>query len=235
MLTPGQIRQAAHPARSRPLLKFAEHGRGWWFDGDHFFRSRREAEEQGPAIAPGSAEASHILGAICRRLFKINRWQGESGPHGCVSVGAHSLLVATIAGCLADVRGDVFDRRICYRAGAVHDLGEALGMGDPASPWVRGFAEIREQAERHQRAVERLLGFGSHGAGVRSIVKDADHLAAAIERRVIFGDDSREMESPGMDELEKEAGFGGNLSGLAFEWLGNCDAVNLLTAISPPT
>lgn len=215
----------------RALLKFAEHGRGWWFDGDHFYRNRREAEERAPAIAPGTPEASHILGALCRRLFKLNRWQGERSRLGCVSVGAHSLLVAGLAGRLAEVRGAIFDQQICYRAGAAHDLGEALGLGDTAGPLVRAFPRIRELAEQHQRAAERLLGFGFHGKGVRSIVKDADHLAAAIERRGFFGDNSRDMESPGMDILAAECEIEFGVS-----WtLLNPHAGKLITAISPPT
>ena len=216
----------------RPLLKFAEHGRGWWFDGDRFYRNRSDAEAVRGMIAPGSPEASNLLEVICRRLFQLNRWQGEAGRLGCVSIGAHSLLVAGLAARIGEARGAI-DRQLCYRAGVAHDLGEALGTGDPAGPLVRAYPGIRELAERHQRAAERLLGFGFHGKGVRTVVRDADHLAAAIERRVFFADDSREMEAPGMDELAAECGIEFSESHL---WaLLSTDADKLITAISPPT
>ena len=186
------------------MIKIAQGSDGWWFDGARFY-------EKGDGIPLTSADpaARDLLEALCVRLFFLNRWQGEPSLYGPVSVGYHSLLVAELAARLARVRG--LDAEACRRAGAAHDLGEALGLGDIAAPWLRGCIDLRALNERHQRAAERLLsiekGWHFGDPEIWLVVKDADHLAAGIERRYLYGDDSRDMEGRDVERLLAELGL----------------------------
>ena len=156
-----------------------------------------------------------LLRYLVSCLFGLNRWQGEADDDGeRWSVGRHSLLVAALAGRLALVRGwSAEDVRMAVRLGAVHDLGEALGLGDIAAPWLRSDAHFARLCRIHQRHAAALAGLDD---GTRpddpasftmasALVKDADHLAAALERRYFFDDFSRDMESPVAGALIGEA------------------------------
>lgn len=183
------------------LTKIGDGPRGYWFTGDTFYRSRASAASGGESnLLP--RDRVRLVELLAERSFNLHRWQGEPGLFGPVSVGFHSCLVGALAQRLGEVRGIAPER--CRIAGDLHDLGETTGIGDVSSPWLRAVPAMREANERSQRAVEKLLGFGCHGKGVSNVVKDADHLAAYIERRYLFGDDSRDMEAPGMDRLMEE-------------------------------
>ena len=182
------------------MIKIAQGSDGWWFDGDNFWQRPGEGQ-----IGPGSSKAWKIVEALCIRLFKLNRWQGEPGLFGPVSVGYHSLLVAELARRLALARG--LDAETCQRAGAGHDLGEALGLGDIAAPWIRGSEELRRLNTQHQIAVNSIISPLPASREVGRAVRDADHLAGAIERRYLFGDNSRDMEGPDVERLLAELGL----------------------------
>ena len=183
------------------LTKIGDGPRGYWFTGDAFYRSRASAAAGGESdLLP--QDRVRLVELLAERSFHLNRWQGEPGLFGPVSVGFHSFLVGALAERLGEVRG--IAPEICQVAGDIHDLGETTGIGDVSSPWLRAVPAMREVNDRSQRAVEGLLRFGWHGKGVTSVVKDADHLAAYIERRYLFGDDSGDMEAPGMDDLISE-------------------------------
>lgn len=179
----------------------------YWFDGFNFTaRDRLLPHEKERVIY--ADDHGPILRHLCRLAFGLNRWQGEPDDDGeCWSMGDHSILVAALAGRLALLRGlDAADVALAVRGGAVHDLGETLGLGDPAAPWLRGdgpvAAALRLGCARHQAAVDHLAGL--HGLVPDIIVGDADRLAAALERRVFFGDDSRDTDHPDADRLIAE-------------------------------
>lgn len=189
------------------MIKIGNGADGWWFDGLLFYKERPIGRYSDP-LNPNDPEARELLAALCARLFNLNRWQGEPSLYGPVSVGYHSLLVAELAARLARVRG--LDVETCRRAGAAHDLGEAVILGDVGAPALRGCIDLRALNEGHQRAVEGLLPYppsGLDASAVASLVKDADHLAAGIERRYLYEDDSRDMESPDVDRLLGELGI----------------------------
>lgn len=189
------------------MIKIAQGSDGWWFDGDHFYTDR-----DGTPLDYASDSAEQLRRLIVRRTFNLYRWDGEEGPYGPVSVGFHSLLVAHLAGRLArsrDLSEDI--SKMAERYGATHDLGEPIGIGDIAGPLLRQSPEVKALNERHQMAA---VGLFKQWMPIQSmwntvfaarVVKDADHLAAAIERRYLFNDNSKDMESPGADALLDEA------------------------------
>jgi hypothetical protein len=66
----------------------------------------------------------------------------------------------------------------------------------------------------------------------RGIVKDADHLAAAIERRYLFDDDSGDCEAPDASSLFKEADSDDkSVARMCFSLIRYGDAWNLERAI----
>lgn len=186
------------------MIKICNGPDGWWFDG-HRFSDTRD-------MCTPVADRDALRRAIVRRAFYLNRWQGECGPYGPVSVGVHSLIVADFAYHLAIAR-DLSEEtaRLARRFGATHDLGETLGMGDIAAPWLRSgkIESARCMCEAHQAEVNLLFapskspGFDAvHAAS--QIVKDADRAAAAFERRCFFGDSSGDCEAPGVRETMNE-------------------------------
>ena len=179
----------------------------YWFDGFNFWaRDRLLPHEKERVIYSDDHEP--ILRHLCRLAFGLNRWQGEPDDDGeCWSMGDHSILVAALAGRLSRLRGlDAAEAALAVRGGAVHDLGETLGLGDPAAPWLRGDGSVavalRAGCARHQAAVDRLAGL--HGVVPGLLVGDADRLAAALERRIFFSDDSRDTESADAERLIAE-------------------------------
>ena len=179
----------------------------YWFDGFNFWaRDRLLPHEKERVIYADDHEP--ILRHLCRLAFGLNRWQGEPNDDGeHWSVADHSILVAALAGRLALLRGlDAAAVALAVRGGAVHDLGETLGLGDPAAPWLRGAGSVavalRVGCARHQAAVDHLAGL--HSIVPDILVGDADRLAAALERRIFFGDDSRDMEHPDAERLIAE-------------------------------
>jgi hypothetical protein len=123
---------------------------------------------QGP-ISPSQADA--ILGELCRRAERIYRWQGRRNPHGrSISVAEHSLLVAWIVSQ---------DHPEASRWAAAHDLGETLGLGDPAAPWLDLYPGLRVAHHEHQAAVDRLIG--DCPPETRKLVHEADVMAREVE------------------------------------------------------
>lgn len=191
---------------------------GYWYGDDQGFASGLHENPTGGAwvfrfVPLTDDDRGPLLRYLVRCLFGLNRWQGEANDDGeRWSVGHHSLLVAALAGRLALVRGwSADDVRLAVRLGAVHDLGEALGLGDIAAPWLRADWRLAGGMCRlHQRHAAALAGLDDKDAQFdahASLVKDADHLAAALERRYFFGDVARDMESPDAGALIEEADF----------------------------
>lgn len=187
------------------MIKIFNGSTGWWFDG-HRFSDTRD-------MATPVSDVDGLRRAIVRRAFYLNRWQGECGPYGPVSVGVHSLIVADFAYHIAIAR-DLSEEaaRLARRFGAIHDLGETLGMGDIAAPWLRS-GKIDDAAiacDNHQEAAESLFPrFRSDldpamFFSAKKIVKDADRAAAAFERRCFFSDSSGDCEAPGARETMNE-------------------------------
>lgn len=176
---------------------------GYWFDGLKFLFGDREKNR-----LITDEDRRPLLAYLCACADRLPRWQGEENDMSEVfTVGMHSRLVAALAGRLALIRGlDGYATAKAVRLGALHDLGETLGLGDVAAPWLRSERGLllREWCEEHQAHV---LGLTDHWGGPSPIVKDADHLAAALERRYHFGDLSRDMEHPDADALLEEAGL----------------------------
>lgn len=181
-----------------PPTKICDGPSGWWFDGDWFYDDPLCTKP----IANCSDGSRRLRVLLCERVFSLYRWAGEEGPYGCFSVGAHCQLVAYLARRLAEERDlDDATQALAMRFGAVHDLGERLGLGDPARPIVRSFSTLSAIAERHQAAAARLF-FGaslpsamSRGAwAAAQIVHDADSVACLIERRALYADHSGDVE-----------------------------------------
>lgn len=172
----------------------------YWFTGDRFFFGDREKQRDLTAD-----DREPLLRYLCTCAFGLNRWQGEANEYGeRFSVGDHSILVAALAGRLAILRGlDADAVAKAVRLGAIHDLGETLGLGDIAAPWLRSArgGDLRDWCEEHQAHV---LGLTDHWGGPSPIIRDADHLAAALERRVFFGDFTNDMEHPDVPRLMME-------------------------------
>lgn len=176
----------------------------YWFTGDRFFFGDREKQRD-----LTDEDREPLLRYLCTCAFGLNRWQGEENEHGHRwSVGDHSILVSALAGRLALLRGlGADDVALAVRLGAIHDLGETLGLGDIAAPWLRsaglGWLYLREQCMLHQAHAEAVAGLGTTSIGL-ALIKDADHLAAALERRVFFGDFTNDMEHPDVPRLMME-------------------------------
>jgi len=177
----------------------------YWFDGRAFLFGNREKNR-----LITDEDRRPLLAYLCACADRLPRWQGEENDMAEVfTVGMHSRLVAALAGRLALVRGlDATAVRVAIRLGAVHDLGETLGLGDIAAPWLRSSAgaDLREWCMLHQAHVEALAGLGTTPLSAH-LIKDADHLAAALERRYHFGDLSHDMEHADADALIEEAGL----------------------------
>lgn len=175
----------------------------YWFTGDRFFFGDREKQRD-----LTDEDREPLLRYLCTCAFGLNRWQGEENEHGRWSVGDHSILVSALAGRLALLRGlGADDVALAVRLGAIHDLGETLGLGAIAAPWLRsaglGWLYLREQCMLHQAHAEAVAGLGTTSIGL-ALIKDADHLAAALERRVFFGDFTNDMEHPDVPRLMME-------------------------------
>ena len=166
------------------------HNPGYWFDGHSFYADRAGApinDEQRAAIRLD----------LCRRSFNMARWAGESTSAGLtVSVGAHSLTVAYLAGWLMSTTSPSWDIASAEIFGAVHDLGEMLGLGDVASPFLRRMPELDLACRQHQAAAAGLYGLQDASAEVANFVGIADRLSAVIERRLVFVDHTGDCEDP---------------------------------------
>lgn len=172
----------------------------YWFTGERFFFGDREKQRD-----LTYEDREPLLRYLCSCAFGLNRWQGEANDfRQRWSVGEHSILVAALAGRLAILRGlDADAVAKAVRLGAIHDLGETLGLGDIAAPWLRSArgGDLRDWCEEHQAHALRLT---DHWGGPSPIIKDADHLAAALERRIFFGDFTGDMEHPDVPRLVVE-------------------------------
>lgn len=178
----------------------------YWFTGDRFLVGGNPATSPHRDLTDEDREP--LLRYLCSCSFGLNRWQGEANERGDRwSVGDHSILVGALAGRLALLRGlGPKARARAVRLGAVHDLGETLGLGDIATPWLRssGDTSLRLWCSVHQVHTEALAGLDSSPVGLRTVVVDADHLAAALERRYFFGDTTGDMEHPDVPRLFDE-------------------------------
>lgn len=191
-------------------------GCGFWYHEAYGFSS----SATGPRWLD-DRERRQLVRYLCGCLWRTPRWQGEVNEHGETwSVGQHSVLVAALCGRLALARGlDLDTARLAVRVGAAHDLGEALGLGDIAAPWLRLDERLRRWAADHQRAAYALVGVDDGGRGPLEVspytehdegderpalVRDADRVAAALERRLHFGDASHDMEHRTADAVLEE-------------------------------
>ena len=220
----------------KATIKITNGASGWWLTPDGFFENDRTTP-----LDLDSDSAEELRRVICKRMFNLYRWGGEEGPHGPVSVGFHSLLVSFLAGRLATVRDCSYETITAAKSiGAAHDLGERLGPGDIVSSILRACPEAKAMNEEVQHLAFDLFerwGRWSNDevwltgrlAAVQ-IVKDADNLAAAIERRYLFDDFSGDRESPDAEALMKECGIMG-----ADVWLSAgdqlCLEVNTLESV----
>jgi 5'-deoxynucleotidase YfbR-like HD superfamily hydrolase len=170
----------------------------YWFNGERFTVGNRPS-----APDLDANERRDLLRHLCGKASHLARWQGEENDAGnVVSVYDHSLLVAFLAYEIARKRlgEDSQDLRYYLIGGLGHDLGETLGLGDIAGPFLRAWPELGKRCRDHQFVIDQMMQIDTN----TRFIKDADHLAAAIERRVFFGDFTRDCESPGMDDLAAE-------------------------------
>lgn len=219
----------------KATIKITKGASGWWLSPEGWQENDRSP------LDLESESADELRQAIIKRSFNLYRWGGEEGPHGPVSVGRHSLLVSFLAGRLAmarDCSEDVV--RLTKAVGAAHDLGErGGGVGDVVSPIIRAYPGVAEANEDCQAAALRLFdpwigwsGLLSEDICAQLIVKDADHLAAALERRYLFDDDSGDCESPDAFRLFEEADdVGTYVARCCFELLKNGNSIRLERAI----
>lgn len=171
----------------------------YWFDGEVFTVGRGAGEY----TLLNDDERRDLIRHLCGKARHLARWQGEENDAGSVvSVYDHSLLVAFLAYEIARKRlgEDSPDLRHYLIGGLVHDLGETLGLGDPAAPFLRAWPDLGKRCRDHQFVIDQMMMVDTN----TRFIKDADHLAAAIERRVFFGDFTRDCEAPGMDDLAAE-------------------------------
>jgi hypothetical protein len=199
----------------------------WWFDGQQFGDAPWHHDE-----TPTVKDSDGLLAALVSKLFGLARWGGERASYtGDVwTVGEHSLLVASItcrlfnlakrgiAGfgypiddghsrILVDALGEKWVLRgqeeTLIQLAACHDLGEALGLQDPAGPFLDGaaLAAFKVVHHQHQLAAESLINLPRDQKllhPLRRIVHHADVLARVFERHVLWGD--AEAYRPYLDE-----------------------------------
>lgn len=197
----------------KATIKITKGASGWWLTPEGWQENDRTP------LDLESESADDLRRTIIKRSFNLYRWGGEEGPHGPVSVGFHSLLVSFLAGRLAEAR-DCSDEIIrCAKSyGALHDMGErGGGIGDVVSPILHAYPGAKEANEDCQAAAHRLfkpwlptLTSPSITARVAAwqIAKDADHLAASLERRYLFDDDSGDCEAPDIEAMANEIELG---------------------------
>jgi hypothetical protein len=119
-----------------------------------------------PPIRLDEADKEHVerlRRLLIERLFYLNRWGGEPTLYGCqLSVGIHSIIVAMLAGMRARRSGWVQQKQIGeYEAtGAIHDIGEALGLGDVPGPLLDAHPAIEAVRQEHQRMASALFPAG---------------------------------------------------------------------------
>ena len=96
---------------------------------------------------------------LIERLFCVNRWGGEVTMYSKpMSVGVHSILVALLAAARARKAG-LDEEAIAEHeaAGAIHDIGEALGLGDVPGPLLAAHPAIEAVRQEHQRMASALF------------------------------------------------------------------------------
>jgi hypothetical protein len=119
-----------------------------------------------PPIRLDEADKEHVdrlRRLLIERLFYLNRWGGEPTFYGRpLSVGIHSIIVAMLAGMRARRSGWVQQKQIGeYEAtGAIHDIGEALGLGDVPGPLLDAHPAIEAVRQEHQRMASALFPAG---------------------------------------------------------------------------
>jgi len=149
------------------------------FDGRDF-RVHSTLNPDHPMVSQGPLsfwQVDVVLGELCARAEKLTRWQGRSNRYSrSISVAEHSLLVAWIVSQ---------DHPEAARWAAAHDLGETLGLGDPAAPWLDLYPGLRVAHHEHQAAVDRLLG--DCPPEISRAVHEADVAARSIETSYLEG------------------------------------------------
>lgn len=162
-------------------------------------------------LEPTAEQAAAILPDLVRSICRINRFNGHT-KHATWSVGSHSLLVAD----LLEEWGAT--PQIC-RAGLLHDIGEAI-YGDVTSPVIRAMRTLFEETIKKARLSpgheEEVLFFGDPftrlrarvdpvlaaalglegDAASKELVKRADLVAQALERRDLMAKCEREWNLP---------------------------------------
>ena len=208
----------------KATIKITKGASGWWLTPEGWQENDRSP------LDLESESADELRRVIIKRSFNLYRWGGEEGPHGPVSVGFHSLLVSFLAGRLAMARG--LPRRTvecCKSFAAIHDGGErAGGIGDVISPILRAYPGAKKANDDCQDAAWSLFNtwlptIAARPVGpITQIVKDADHLGAALERRYLFDDDSGDCESSDACLLFEECGISD-----AHAWASAADLLNV--------
>lgn len=96
---------------------------------------------------------------LIERLFYVNRWGGEVTMYSKpMSVGVHSILVALLAAARARKAGLDEEAIAEHEAtGAIHDIGEALGLGDVPGPLLDAHPAIEVVRQEHQRMASALF------------------------------------------------------------------------------
>jgi hypothetical protein len=97
---------------------------------------------------------------LIERLFYVNRWGGEPTFYGRpLSVGIHSIIVAMLAGIRARRSGWAQQEQIgeFEAVGAIHDIGEPVGLGDVPGPLLDAHPAIEAVRQEHQRMASALF------------------------------------------------------------------------------
>ena len=129
---------------------------------------------------------------LIERLFYVNRWGGEPTFYGRpLSVGIHSIIVALLAGMGARRSGWAQQEQIgeFEAAGAIHDGGESLGIGDVPGPLLDAHPAIEAVRQEHQRMASALFPLPSEAllpAVVNETIANIDRGVRIWERHWFY-------------------------------------------------
>lgn len=170
---------------------------GYWFNGRGFLVGDREKNR--PIT---DEDRRPLLAYLCACADRLPRWQGEENDLAeLFTIGMHSRLVAALAGRLALVRGlDATAVRVAVRLGA--GITTEVDFIKWASTSHEPLTDLRDAVDEWCSWIDEVCELATG-----HVIKDADHLAAALERRYHFVDLSRDLEHPDVDALIVEAGL----------------------------
>jgi uncharacterized protein len=122
-----------------------------------------------PATADGLTETATVLSRLCRFGGRTNE---------AYTVAEHCIRVAT---CVKALGGTVFDQWEAMH----HEDDEVLLGFDPASPLLKLTPDLR--ALKHRASVQARRRYGLPGDEMPAIVKRADMILLATEKRDLMG------------------------------------------------